>query len=158
MQPIEEAGALNPWHFRFNPGFSLNPILAISLGLFFFILCFVTAIYFELDYDVYGLLTILLFHLALNEPEGQVASTAMISFAFLNIIFVCSSTVLHDYKLLPGDVFYWSATQGFSLFALPLIFSIKEKEKKPSWLEKSFFYLYYPLHILLILYLRMKLF
>lgn len=159
IQPIQEGGGiLDPWHFRFNPGFSLNPVLAISLGLFFFILSFAAAIYFDLDYDVYGLLTILLFHLALNESEGQVASTAMISFAFLNIIFVCGSTVLHDYKLLPSDVFYWSATQGFSLFALPLIFSIKEKDKKPSLLQRSFFYFYYPLHILLILYLRTKLF
>ena len=159
MQPIQEGNGIpDPWHFRFNPGFSLNPVLAISLGLFFFILSFAAAIYFELDYDVYGLLTILLFRLALNEPEGQVASTAMISVAFLNILFVCGSIVLHDYHLLPNDVFYWSATQGFSLFALPLIFSIKEKGKKPSVLQRSFFYFYYPLHILLILYLRAKLF
>lgn len=157
MEPIQDtAGNGEPWQFRFNPGISLDPALGRVIGVIFLFLSCAAALYFNTDYDVYGVLAILLFHTALDKPENEQMNAAMLRFALLNLLFISASDTLITYRLISPELFSWSALQGFSVLAVPLMFRIKDSQRKPGLIQKYFFYFYYPLHIIFIMWLSRR--
>ena len=87
-----------------------------------------------LDYGSYGVMIIIIFYLF---RENNIMTA--FSFTAVNILWI--------------SFFQMSATQLYSIFVLPLIFLYNGKEGKKM---KLFFYLYYPLH-LIVLYLLAEL-
>ena len=87
--------------------------------------------YLKFDYGSYGIISIFIFY---KFKEKKM----LISFLFLlvNIVYIVS-----------GKIF---SIQIFSLFSLIFIFKYNGKEGKKN---KQFFYLYYPIHILLLYFL-----
>ena len=87
--------------------------------------------YLKFDYGSYGIISIFIFY-KFKEKK------TLISFLFLllNIIYIFS-----------GKIF---SIQIFSLFSLIFIFKYNGEEGKKN---KQFFYLYYPIHILLLYFL-----
>lgn len=159
MQPANELSeeSAAPWQFRFNEGFSLAPLPGKLLGIVFMLLAAFAASYFDTDYGAYGVLTIFLFHLSLNQPPQKQIKTALLYLSLFNLLVICSSLVLHSYFSVKNSFFYWSPLQGFSILGVMLIGPVQKKwpaspNKPPLW-QKYFFYLYYPLHILLLTYL-----
>lgn len=157
MEPVQDtATGSSPWHFRFNPGISMDPLLGRIIGSVFLFLSCALALHFDTDYDVYGVLTILIFHTALDKAESEQMNTALLRFSLLNLFFICGSNTLVSYRMISPDHFNWSTLQGFAVLSVPLMFLIKEPRKKPGPVQKYFFYLYYPLHIVLLMYLSRK--
>ena len=87
-----------------------------------------------LDYGSYGVIIIIIFYLFRKDNIMTV-----FSFIAVNILWI--------------SFFQMSATQLYSIFVLPLIFLYNGEEGKKM---KLFFYLYYPLH-LIVLYLLAEL-
>ena len=87
-----------------------------------------------LDYGSYGVMIIIIFYLF---RENNIMTA--FSFTAVNILWI--------------SFFQMSATQLYSVFVLPLIFLYNGEEGKKM---KLFFYLYYPLH-LIVLYLLAEL-
>ena len=94
----------------------------------------VSAEMLTLDYGSYGVMIIIIFYLF---RENNIMTA--FSFTAVNILWI--------------SFFQMSATQLYSIFVLPLIFLYNGKEGKKM---KLFFYLYYPLH-LIVLYLLAEL-
>ena len=108
----------------------LNKFIKIILV----IIIVVSAEMLTLDYGSYGVMIIIIFYLFRKNN----IMTAF-SFTAVNILWI--------------SFFQMSATQLYSIFVLPLIFLYNGKEGKKM---KLFFYLYYPLH-LIVLYLLAEL-
>ena len=104
----------------------LNKFIKIILV----IIIVVSAEMLTLDYGSYGVMIIIIFYLF---RENNIMTA--FSFTAVNILWI--------------SFFQMSATQLYSIFVLPLIFLYNGKEGKKM---KLFFYLYYPLH-LIVLYL-----
>lgn len=87
----------------------------------------------EIDYGAYGILTIFLFYLTLNKP-------------------VWSSYILQGLLQVGNHLFSYShPIQAFSVAALPLIHC---KKLPHVTLPRYFFYAFYPLHLCLLLLIR----
>lgn len=163
MDPVQDTpGKIKlPHQYRFNLGFEMHHSLGIILGLVFMGLSLFAAYYFETDYGAYGVLTVFLFHLALKEErvEDQYEK-ALLYLALFNLIILSLSTVIHSYFRLNTKLFNYSGIQGFAILSVLIIFSsyMKEAEKgpRPPLWQKYFFYLYYPLHVLAICYIRLS--
>ena len=108
----------------------LNKFIKIILV----IIIAVSAEMLTLDYGSYGVMIIIIFYLF---RENNIMTA--FSFTAVNILWI--------------SFFQMSATQLYSIFVLPLIFLYNGKEGKKM---KLFFYLYYPLH-LIVLYLLAEL-
>ena len=108
----------------------LNKFIKIILV----IIIVVSAEMLTLDYGSYGVMIIIIFYLF---RENNIMTA--FSFTAVNILWI--------------SFFQMSATQLYSIFVLPLIFLYNGKEGKKM---KLFFYLYYPLH-LIVLYLLAEL-
>lgn len=158
MELIRETpGQAPPWQFRFNTGFSLNPSVGFIVGLIFFVFAAWASLYFKTDYNVYGLMTILLFHLTLNHREEERPLFALAAQSTLNIVVICgsvfllSSSVFYKYYSFLYEYFSWNPIQAFSIMAIPFIFKLPSRSKKPGLLAKYFFYFYYPIHLVIII-------
>ena len=137
----------------FNAGISLPKPWGQILGILVLVLLYSVAWIYEIDYDVYGLTAILAFHQGMKAPEEQRPLYVSLYFSLVNIFFLCGAGMLHEFRFLPRDVLNMSMMQGFSVLALPFIFKIPQSKSRPGLLQKYFFYVYYPLHILLIMYI-----
>ena len=133
--------------------FSINIFLTLSAGLGCLMLLdskdlrlipvglilAVAIMFTELDYGLYGIMLILLFGMA-NSFRLYV-----IGFAAINILFI------HLLPALLPDMARFSLLQWFSVLSLIGILSYN---KMPGKQHKAFFYLYYPLHISIIVGIR----
>ncbi len=164
MEPLQETGepVKLPWQFRFNLGFSMNPLLAISLGLLFMFLSLFAALYFETDYAAYGIITVFLFYLAMREEDRKTQfKQALLYQSFFNLIVISTSYLLREYYyILPRSeyLFKHSSMQAYSVLALFIIYQLPKRfihrDKRPAAWQKYFFYLYYPLHVLILVMIR----
>lgn len=105
----------------------INNILKL---IFIGILCYITK-KFEFDYNIYGILLILIFYIFRNNKLYIFIS--MIALNLLNFIF--------------PNLFDLAKIQFFSIFSLIPIFLYNGKKGKDL---KYFFYIFYPLHFLVI--------
>lgn len=130
-------------------GIELDARIGTILGTILIMSAMVTATLIKCDYDIYGLLTVLFFFMALDHPDTQVHvrySTILLS--VLNLLFFIL-------KLVDGASFPFALLQTLSLLSLPIIFHFHGKsEKRPGFVRKYAFYLFYPTHIFILLLIR----
>lgn len=138
-------------------GITLPTRVGIVFGSFLIIISFVAVILLKSDYSYYGLLTVLIFHIA-NENTEPITSTVaagevqrFISMVFrlyllLNFAYLIINVVFFQHSV------YLYIVQSFSVFAV-FLFPALARSAKPRVPEKYFFYLYYPIHLSLIMWL-----
>lgn len=147
-----------------NPDFfSLNILFTLFLGLFcikiikevssqwqvvfLVIICVLAADLLQASYGIIGVLSIIFFYLFFNQKKYLVLSqTALfiLPAAFISL-WPVFSPLSHN---LLADVFY----QSFCLLSLIFILLYNYK---PGIKAKYFFYIYYPLHLLVIYFLKL---
>lgn len=156
LEPIQDTpGELKlPHQYRFNLGFEMQPHLAMILGLLFMSLSLWAGWHFETDYGEYGIIMIFLFHQALKKPQEEQFKTALLYQSFFHLMLLSLAYYLHYFRLLPEGFFYINALQGLSVLAVFIIFKLpehfSEPDRRPGPVQKYFFYLYYPLHLVVI--------
>lgn len=126
-------------------GISLPTWLGRALGGVAMALSLIFVEWIGSDYGAYGVLTVFSFYLVSDErleTNQAKLERALVILVVLNIL----AYVILNYIWVKG----FSELQLLSILALPLIFSDKIKERKPSLLFRYFFYFFYPLHFLLL--------
>lgn len=138
-------------------GISLPSRVGFIAGLILLVIGFTAVILINSDYSYYGILTVLLFHIV-NEhtdPLSRNSSTESVRkflslvfrvYLLLNVVYLVINVVLFGRSLN----FY--LMQCFSVFAVAL-FPLERKSRKPGKISKYFFYVYYPAHLVLIMWL-----
>ncbi|MDD7401869.1 MAG: TraX family protein [Eubacteriales bacterium] len=153
LEPIQDTpGEVKlPHQYRFNLGFEMPPHVAMILGFIFMGLTLWAGWYFQTDYAEYGILMIFLFHLALKKPQEEQFQAALLYQSFFHLLLLSLANYLHYFRLLPEDFLEISDIQGLAVLAVFLIFKLPahfpQADRKPSLAQKYFFYLYYPLHL-----------
>lgn len=153
LRPVTAAPNTVPtaphFHVRINlGGIELDPRIGLPLGVFMIILALTAALYFKPDYMIYGLLSVLGFHIAMDKKDESLWRKRSIQyFTLVNIAFLVFRIITQEVQL------YWAILQCFSIFAVPICFNLA-KDKKPSVLVKYGFYLFYPVHILILCLIR----
>ncbi len=143
-------------------GIDLDARIGAVIGFILMFAAMVTAYQIQSDYDIYGLLTVLIFYIVLEQPDPRCSvqdcrklhdhhdpfheRQAFWLLLGLNALFTLS-------RLNESTPLYWSLLQNLSLLAVPIIFHARP-ERRPGPFRKYFFYVYYPLHIFLLLMLR----
>ncbi|MDO5033653.1 MAG: TraX family protein [Eubacteriales bacterium] len=156
LEPIQDTpGEVKlPHQYRFNLGFELSPHLAMILGLIFMGLTLWAGWHFETDYGEYGILMIFFFHQALKKPKHEQFTAALLYQSVFHVMLLSAAPFLHHFRLLPEGFLEINYIQGLALFAVFLIFQLparfSQSDRRPGLLQKYFFYLYYPLHLLII--------
>lgn len=147
-------------------GIELDARVGAVIGFILIFASMVTAYQIRADYDIYGLLTVLIFYIVLEQRDPGCTAPdcrklhdhhdprrerqAFWLLLGLNVLFTVSR--LSE----SGTPLYWSLLQNLSLLAVPMIFH-SGRERRPGPFRKYFFYLYYPLHTFLLLMLRIAL-
>ncbi len=168
MQPITTGPpSLSPprYDVRVNIfGINLDCRTGAIIGFLFMLAAMIMASAIRCDYDIYGLLTVLIFYIVLNLPGPNYQHEdarklhsahdplherqAFWLLLVLNIMFSLAN--LSE----AGSSLFWSLLQNLSLLAVPVIFHTARERRRPGLLQKYFFYFYYPVHIFLLLVLR----
>lgn len=157
LRPIPAAPSTLPVPPRFGVRLSLGGItLAPRAGLFLGTLALLASLaaaeLLHSDYGAYGILTVLAFYIATDRIPEESWELRSLSFLVpLNVLFLMQ-------RILSGNTStYWALMQVFSVMAIPLAIALRN-EKKPGRTCKYAFYLFYPLHILVLCAVRFRLF
>jgi hypothetical protein len=128
-------------------GIELDRRIGLPLGLFMMLAAVTATIWLKPDYDLYGLLSVLMFF-AIHDclPEKEREKRSIQGFAVINIIFLII-------RVTTGEPVAWPLIQCLSILALPICYARIKEPKPPVW-AKYAFYLFYPLHIALLLFIR----
>ncbi len=152
MGQVRPIGQESLWTIKLKlKPIALSPATGLILGGG--ILCCVAILttLIQPDYQFYGLLTILLFHqlhiqlgpFNRSECKRQVR-IYLIAFALFNLLWLFIRTVLYF------EPFTFVLMQCFASFA-PVLFPLILQEKRPTFWRQQFFYLYYPLHLAILM-------
>ncbi|MEA4888814.1 MAG: TraX family protein [Clostridiaceae bacterium] len=129
-------------------GIELDPRIGLPLGLLTAALAVTVALWLQPDYGLYGLLTVLAFYIVYDVcPEKDREKRAIQIFILLNALFLPIRILFMNW---PAD---WSILQCFSVAALPICYYL-DRDKKPGPAVKYAYYLFYPLHIVLLCLIR----
>lgn len=156
LRPIPAAPCTVPVPPHFNVrvslgGITLDARLGIGLGSLSILLALLAAEWLHADYGAYGILTVLGFYIAMDKtPEEHWEQRFFALLVPVNGIFLAFRVLSQQSSL------NWAMLQLFSLLAIPLIIMWRRDKKPPSWLKYAF-YVFYPLHILLLCVVRLLL-
>ncbi len=129
-------------------GIEVDRRIGLPLGLLMMLVPMAGAVWLKPDYGLYGLFTVLLFY-AVHDlfPEKDHPKRAWQGFIILNVIFLAIRILTRE---TTAD---WAVLQCLSIAAVPLCYLLDRERKPPVWMKYAF-YLFYPLHILFLLLLR----
>lgn len=141
-------------------GLSLDRKTAVLLGMFFLALCLGLTLILDPDYGVYGIVAIFIFYFtdlygrAQNEEDkfpDQIPDNSPRSRSYLPMftLFLIYNLIMSLGNLNENISIPYSFLQAFSSFAVPL-FPLAFTGKKPNTLIKYAFYLFYPVHIVVL--------
>lgn len=126
-------------------GLSMPTWLGRIIGSLIMVLSLFFVEWIQADYGAYGVLYVLVFYLVTSErlETRQLRMERAFTLAtVLNIV----AFIIYNYVLNNS----LSELQFLSLFAIPLIFSRRLPETKPTVWWRYFFYIFYPLHFILL--------
>jgi hypothetical protein len=152
LRPIPAAPNTVPvrphFHVRINlGGISLDPHLGLTLGILLMLSTLPAVELMKADYGIYGLLTVLFIYIAQHHiPEERWEGRAFTLLTILNLAFMI-------YRLTNHVEAYWATLQVVSIMAIPICIHFRNERKPPVW-AKYGFYLFYPLHILVLCLIR----
>lgn len=136
----EEDGSTRPLGLRI-PKWPFVTMQIISLSLI--VLCITLPVFIPMEYGLFGVLTILMFYSIERWVTGSKAVAAFFCFMILNFAFMMIS-----YRST-GEL----DLRGASIAAVFLCF-LPWSDKRPSRPVQYAFYLYFPLHLLILMLLR----
>lgn len=155
LRPLTSEGEITK---RFSPGgITLPRNTGIVLGILVILLSIIVCIALDPDYSLYGIVTVVIFQ-RIDRIEEPYKSTlrkdlkrrrwlfCFIAFALLNLSYALALVSTYGNQ-------YSSWIQAISTGAV-VFFPLYESSKKPKQWEKYFFYSFYPIHFVLLLYLR----
>jgi hypothetical protein len=155
LRPVSATQSTVPTTPRFDVrinigGIELDSRLGLALGLVMMAMAVIATLWLEPDYSIYGILTVLLFF-AVHDilPEKDWGKRAIQSFFLLNLVFLVIQAATYGFAHSLGSVM-----QCLSVAALPICYWLS-REKKPGPVAKYAFYLFYPLHVTILVILRM---
>lgn len=128
-------------------GISLSPRVGVPMGIAMILFSFLAVYVFNADYEFYGLLTILSFYIAYQKEDDRV------SLPIILFLLITLNTAYVVFAGLTQQNIRFSLIQSLSILSVFLIVSLGKKGKKPGYIEKYFFYFYYPAHIVLFIFL-----
>ena len=137
---------------KVNPGgISLSPNVGIAAGIFAIITAFWSVHMLNADYGFYGLLTVLFIYISYNPEDRSICITnLMIMLGILNLAFILMAVISEG---SPDS----AIIQSFSIFSVFFFRVFADDKKKPGIFGKYFFYIYYPLHIVIFVLCSMNL-
>lgn len=111
---------------------------------------------FHPDYNIFGLFTVYLFYYILKKrrnPDLELAkdkhTLLIMFFSFLGLNLLWSL-----YKIgFSSTQLYWSLMEIFSVFSIGILL-LEKPRPKPARMEKYFFYIFYPAHLVLFMIIR----
>ena len=121
-------------------------LLAISVLLAGFVA--LTAGLLQVDFGVAGVALIAMFYASLK-AQGCVKNRRMI---WLSLHFIGPVMALAVFNGLLHGFFDWPV-QWWSMLAAVILWTFVDKRLRVNWAEKYFFYVYYPLHFLILLWI-----
>jgi hypothetical protein len=125
-------------------GIEMDSWVGLLIGIIMMSAAVLATIWLNPDYDLYGLFSVLLFFIVHDcLPDHLWEKWSILGFTAINIIF---SAV----RILSGNSVYWAIIQCLSILALPLCYAAIREKKPPAW-AKYAFYVFYPLHIVILL-------
>lgn len=153
LRPIPAAPNTLPVPPRFDVrinigGICLDPRVGLPLGLVAMAGALFAAEWLRTDYGWYGLMTVLGFYVAMHRvPEAEWEVRSFLYLSLINASFLI-------YRLaVERTPAYWAILQVVSILAIPVCMRFRTAKKPPLWLKYAF-YLFYPLHILVLCLLR----
>ena len=129
-------------------GIELDRRIGLPLGLIVMLAAIAGTILLHPDYGLYGIATVLLFYIVhdcLAEKNQQ--KFAIVGFAAINMINVLVGVFTN------WAVFAWAIVQCLAILALPICYA-RQAESRPSAVVKYAFYVFYPLHVIILLLIR----
>jgi hypothetical protein len=152
LRPISPTSNTLPtyskYDVRVNPGIRMDPRIGLPLGSLMIALAVGGALWLKPDYGVFGLVSVLLFYIVMSRfPDEQQQRRCFQGFVLLHIVFIPIRIFVENW---PID---WVLLQILSLFSIPICFAL-DRNRRPSRILKYFFYVFYPLHLLLLCLIR----
>jgi hypothetical protein len=129
-------------------GIELDRRIGLPLGLFIMLTAIAGTLWLHPDYGLYGLATVLLFYIV-NDclAEKNQEKFAIIGFVAINLVNALVSALTN------WTGFAWAIVQCLAILALPLCYA-RQAERRPSAAVKYAFYVFYPLHVIVLLLIR----
>ncbi|MDD2533319.1 MAG: TraX family protein [Eubacteriales bacterium] len=153
LRPIPASTNTAPVSTRFDVrvsigGITLDARLGVIIGYVAVLLAVAGAEWLKADYGAYGIFTVLGFYIATDKtPEDRWEQRMFMILAPVNLLFLVTRTLSGDTSL------NWAMIQLFSLMAIPIIIAFRKEKRPPVW-QKYAFYLFYPVHILILCAIR----
>ncbi|MDI9460727.1 MAG: TraX family protein [Saccharofermentanales bacterium] len=140
------------FQIRYTPGeLSLHPVLGMILGTSAMIISLCAVIYLDSDYDIYGILTVFIFHLIQNKHCDDTDLTGMLNSSLLYLI-ILNLLTLFAYHFLFGLPGRYNYIQFLSIISVFIIYSPRAGRQalygsKPTAWKQYLWYIFYPAHI-----------
>lgn len=161
LQPVSAQGPGGADPGEYNQRVNLHGLtvprkVAVWLGLLLILLCFALTLMIEPDYDIYGIITVMIFYF--TDPNGRsqrdddnAVETSGQPHTYLPmfLVFLVYNLIMSLNNLMANASLTYSFLQAFSVFSVPL-FALAFSGKRPNAFGKYFFYFFYPLHIVVL--------
>ncbi|HHV42309.1 MAG TPA: hypothetical protein GXX72_05640 [Clostridiaceae bacterium] len=140
---------------KFTPGdISLPPLLGMVLGTCAMIISLFAVTYLKSDYEIYGILTVFVFHLVQTKHQNETNLTKMLNNSLVYLITLNVLTLI-GYHLLLKQPQEYNYVQLLSIMSVFVIYSphpgrLALYGKRPSAWKQYLWYVFYPSHIFLL--------